>query len=90
MNEKKNDIQLNEKSKTTLVDIFKHSVKSILPCLLNITGCFWHITGKCFFLTKTMVITYFSHSLYVANYTPGIYADGYIAFAFPFVRSYVR
>ena len=22
-------------------------------------------------------------------YTPGIYADGYIAFAFPFVRSYV-
>ena len=24
------------------------------------------------------------------NYTPGIYADGYIVFAFPFVRSYVR
>ena len=24
------------------------------------------------------------------NYTPGIYADGYIAFAFPFVTSYVR
>ena len=23
-------------------------------------------------------------------YTPGIYADGYIVFAFPFVRSYVR
>ena len=22
-------------------------------------------------------------------YTPGIYADGYIVFAFPFVRSYV-
>ena len=22
--------------------------------------------------------------------TPGIYADGYIVFAFPFVRSYVR
>ena len=24
------------------------------------------------------------------NYTPGIYADGYIVFAFPFVSSYVR
>ena len=24
------------------------------------------------------------------NYTPGIYADGYIVFAFQFVRSYVR
>ena len=24
------------------------------------------------------------------DYTPGIYADGYIVFAFPFVRSYVR
>ena len=23
-------------------------------------------------------------------YTPGIYADGYIVFAFPFVRSFVR
>ena len=23
-------------------------------------------------------------------YTPGIYAEGYIVFAFPFVRSYVR
>ena len=26
---------------------------------------------------------------YIDYYTPGIYADGYIAFAFPFVRSYV-
>ena len=26
----------------------------------------------------------------VPDYTPGIYADGYIVFAFPFVRSYVR
>ena len=24
------------------------------------------------------------------DYTPGIYADGYIVFAFPFVRSFVR
>ena len=33
-------------------------------------------------------------SLYILNviyyYTPGIYADGYIVFAFPFVRSSVR
>ena len=26
----------------------------------------------------------------IPNYTPGIYADGYIVFAFPFVRSSVR
>ena len=26
----------------------------------------------------------------IDDYTPGIYADGYIVFAFPFVRSYVR
>ena len=26
----------------------------------------------------------------VTYYTPGIYADGYIVFAFPFVRSSVR
>ena len=28
--------------------------------------------------------------IYFNNYTPGIYADGYIAFAFPFVPSSVR
>ena len=26
----------------------------------------------------------------IVVYTPGIYADGYIVFAFPFVHSYVR
>ena len=31
---------------------------------------------------------YFTVLLYF--YTRGIYADGYIVFAFPFVRSYVR
>ena len=31
----------------------------------------------------------FSHEQ-IVDYTPGIYADGYIVFAFPFVRSYVR
>ena len=29
-------------------------------------------------------------SHYCFNYTPGIYAEGYIVFVFPFVRSYVR
>ena len=29
-------------------------------------------------------------TLLATCYTPGIYADGYIVFAFPFVRSYVR
>ena len=28
--------------------------------------------------------------IFRSNYTPGIYADGYIVFAFPFVRSSVR
>ena len=27
---------------------------------------------------------------FATHYTPGIYAEGYIVFAFPFVRSYVR
>ena len=26
----------------------------------------------------------------LCSYTPGIYAEGYIVFVFPFVRSYVR
>ena len=29
-------------------------------------------------------------SSFLLYYTPGIYADGYIVFAFPFVRSSVR
>ena len=36
-------------------------------------------------------VTYAQFFLNVGlNYTPGIYADGYIVFAFPFVHSYVR
>ena len=43
-------------------------------------------------------LTYLSHALtllfllHLAKYyyTPGIYAEGYIVFVFPFVRSYVR
>ena len=43
--------------------------------------------------------TYCDHALKICmwlgytpqiNYTPGIYADGYIVFAFPFVHTYVR
>ena len=36
---------------------------------------------------KLLVLSYMHTTLY---YTPGIYADGYIVFAFPFVRSSVR
>ena len=32
----------------------------------------------------------FVKTVFPNYYTPGIYADGYIVFAFPFVRSYVR
>ena len=34
-----------------------------------------------------LIFYIFQNSVY---YTPGIYAEGYIVFAFPFVRSYVR
>ena len=30
------------------------------------------------------------YAVSIAYYTPGIYAEGYIVFVFPFVRSYVR
>ena len=46
--------------------------------LLLIVQC----TGK--------ILTSFFQSWIANIYTPGIYADGYIVFAFPFVRSYVR
>ena len=39
---------------------------------------------SCFFCFMRAILFCFG------NYTPGIYADGYIVFAFPFVRSYVR
>ena len=32
----------------------------------------------------------FENGAHIHNYTPCIYADGYIVFAFPFVRSSVR
>ena len=43
----------------------------------QIPGSCGHLKGK-----------YDSHSSCI-NYTPGIFADGYIVFAFPFVRSLV-
>ena len=42
--------------------------------------------GKFYFALAWDIIV----NLHVCIYTPGIYADGYIVFAFPFVRSYVR
>ena len=38
-----------------------------------------------YYILKTSTI-----SVGVSNYTPGIYAEGYIVFVFPFVRLYVR
>ena len=35
-------------------------------------------------------LTFTEHAEEPFNYTPGIYAEGYIVFVFPFVRSYVR
>ena len=41
-------------------------------------------------LHGTTVLTLFRIAICLfIFYTPGIYAEGYIAFAFPFVRSYV-
>ena len=41
-------------------------------------------------LKRTNPLTVDIEKLFIYHYTPGIYADGYIVFAFPFVRSYVR
>ena len=35
-------------------------------------------------------IANYKYAVSIAYYTPGIYAEGYIVFVFPFVRSYVR
>ena len=41
--------------------------------------------------SKRLSIFYLILLVYINNsYTPGIYADEYIVFAFPFVHSYVR
>ena len=37
-----------------------------------------------------MVISMHMHMKNGDSYTPGIYAEGYIVFVFPFVRSFVR
>ena len=41
--------------------------------------------------TNNKFLSFFIQFLYIeCYYTPGIYADGYIVFVFPFVRLYVR
>ena len=56
----------------------------------------WFKLSKCLFGTEEDIMF---GSVYIPpagsgynndNYTPGIYAEGYIVFVFPFVRSYVR
>ena len=41
-------------------------------------------------VTRDRFIVSYGIRLMTPGYTSGIYADGYIVFAFPFVRSYVR
>ena len=50
------------------------------PVLLTIRPRAWPVGG----------IVFHKHIVYLNHYTPGFYADGYIVFAFPFVRSSVR
>ena len=39
---------------------------------------------------RGIVLTILPNRHEITVYTPGIYAEGYIVFVFPFVRSYVR
>ena len=55
------------------------------------TGAFFHNMQTCLLVytyNRSQVSIYRTIGPLVV-YTPGIYADGYIVFAFPFVRSYV-
>ena len=56
---------------------------------------FTEILGSCIenvphFSSHSICLLVFQTPYLCFNYTPGIYADGYIVFAFPFVRSSVR
>ena len=55
---------------------------------------FWHVTD-CYVMELRLVLACLNTFCYCrraaqTGYTPGIYAEGYIVFVFPFVRSYVR
>ena len=52
---------------------------------------FWlSYIGLVHYANMHMQYTAIFHGCKNSNYTPGIYANGYIVFAFPFVRSSVR
>ena len=42
------------------------------------------------YTVQSFSLGFIASSLRIDDYTPGIYAEGYIVFVFPFVRSYVR
>ena len=56
-----------------------NSSYNLIPILLKLCRHRDHALKICMWLGYTPQI----------NYTPGIYADGYIVFAFPFVRMFV-
>ena len=54
----------------------------VLICIIN--------SIKKIVVIKIIFAVFWMIAFILCNYTPGIYAEGYIVFAFPFVRSYVR
>ena len=57
-------------------------------CVFKALQCTYLALSQILVCCIKLVIDTFYHLSH--SYTPGIYADGYIVFAFPFVRSYVR
>ena len=47
-------------------------------------------TKNTIYVEANVINMYAKYQLHTLYYTPGIYAEGYIVFVFPFVRSYVR
>ena len=67
----------------------------LLTELLNTIGCRSKIKSQfskkvCFSRTISRLKVTYMFMVFATSYTPGIYADGYIVFAFPFVCSSVR
>ena len=62
--------------------IFVITSVPVLICVIN--------SIKKIVVIKIILAVFLMIGCILCNYTPGIYAEGYIGFAFPFVRSYVR
>ena len=71
-----------------LIYLFTLHIWFLFSCL--VLACSRSLLTSSFATRQTSQISYDVRPLTVNNYTPGIYAEGYIVFAFPFVRSYVR